>query len=140
MSETGIVFPLKILNWVQAGTGQSKKARVERLEPDFRNGRFLLPGLVWSDAIEGPAYWRFDGADAPHPRQPNALNQWKMAGPTRAMQRATESGNGYLCAKPVVRRDEDGRIYDVTLALRDEMLLFPFAPKDDLVDARLPDL
>ena len=134
MLEGNHTFTLKILNWVGGGVGQqSKKARVERLEPDFRNGRFLLPGVVFSDSRD--CYWRYDGDSPPPPRAANQLNHWPVRGPMSNMKRAMEAGNGYLCAKPITRRDEDGRVYDVTLALRDEMLLFPFAPKDDLVDA-----
>lgn len=127
MREGKHTFGLKILNWVSTG-GQSKKDRVERLEPDFKRGRFLLPGVVFDVGFNGPAYWRYDQAE-------NKIIERAMRGPTQNMQRVINSGAQHLCAKPIVRRDEDGKLYDLTLALIDEMLFFPFAPKDDLVDA-----
>ena len=34
-----------------------------------------------------------------------------------------------------MRRDEDGNLYDVTRVFFEEFALFPFSPRDDLVDA-----
>jgi hypothetical protein len=40
-----------------------------------------------------------------------------------------------LVAHAIHRLDEDRRPYDLTRCLIEEMMFFPFAPKDDLVDA-----
>lgn len=131
----GISFPIKELNWTRDGT-TSKKDRVGRLEPDFRLGRFMLPGVVYSingvdrnnSAWIGDCYWSMDA-------EGGKISKTKFVGPTRIMRSMEESGNGHLVAKSIRRLDEDRKIYDVTLALMEEMMFFPFAPKDDLVDA-----
>jgi len=58
-----------------------------------------------------------------------------MIGPSRNMQFMKQSGQEHRIAKAIIRKDEDGKLYDVTRALMEEMMFFPFAPKDDLVDA-----
>lgn len=156
------IFELKILNWTTSG-GQSKKDRVERLEPDFRHRRFLIPAVTRDIGGGQDVLWRFDAdrnqfVERPLGRlMPNANGRFILGergifvpaspeskpedryaytfGPTSVMQRVIAAGAGHLVCKPITRKDEDGKLYDVTLALRDEMLLFPFAPKDDLVDA-----
>jgi hypothetical protein len=51
------------------------------------------------------------------------------------MKAMVDTGHDHLIARPIRRRDEDGRPYDLTMCLMEELLFFPFAPKDDLVDA-----
>lgn len=136
-------FELVILNWTKDGT-QSKKDRVERLEPDFRRNRFLLPSVVYEHGQR--MLWRFDdGQFKTMPLStpgivgrgvlPQFSDQQLREGGTTMMKRAIEHGQGWLVARPITAVNEDGEIYDVTKALIDEMLYFPFAPKDDLVDA-----
>jgi hypothetical protein len=135
MREEKISFPIKELNWTRDGT-RSKADRVGRLEPDFRLGRFLLPAVVYSPngvdrrggAWVGDCLWQMapDGS---------RIDKRRFEGPTRTMRSMIEGGFGHLVSTAIRRRDEDGAIYDVTLALMEEMMFFPFAPKDDLVDA-----
>jgi hypothetical protein len=63
-------------------------------------------------------------------------------GPTKAQPTCEKTGQGYRIVPPIKSIDEDRKPYDVTRALIEEMLFFPFSPKDDLVDAtsRLYDL
>jgi hypothetical protein len=68
--------PIDELNWVREG-GQSKKDRVERLEPDFRLGRFYLPALVYEPGA-GACWWKLDKSKGTFIKEP-------MRGPTREM-------------------------------------------------------
>lgn len=134
MQEEEFSFPIEELSWTRDGK-ESKRDRVERLEPDFRNGKFFLPSQVWEPII-GDCWWRID-VDKSHvvtqpiidPKKPKAIQE------TKAMREARLAGASELIARPIIRKDEDGKPYDVTRALMEEMLFFPFAPKDDFVDA-----
>jgi hypothetical protein len=131
MRQQGEVAQFEIIElaWPREG-GNSKKHRVERLEPDFNNGRFYLPALVRAREHNGAeqSFWRIDVSGAKTEFEP-------MRGLTRPMKQMIDSGQGHRCAKPIWRLDEDRKPYDVTLRLIEEMLFFPFAPHDDLVDA-----
>lgn len=119
-------FAITELAWPREGD-HSKVHRVERLQPDFEYGDFYLPGIVGATG-SGDAYWSIDVEEAKIVTRP-------VKGDTRAMREAKGRGQGYLCTKPIVRRNEENEAYDVTRMLMDEMLFFPFAPHDDLVDA-----
>jgi hypothetical protein len=53
------IFDIAELNWVRE-TGQSKYDRIQRLEPDFRNGRFYLIGS-WEGETRNQARMRAEG-------------------------------------------------------------------------------
>ena len=125
-------FEIHELNWVgERPGGQSKRARVGRLEPHFRDGSFFVPARVWHPTLgndENHARWYLEeGADeikyAPcpglhkHERDAKATNEhWRLF-------------------EPLMRRDEDGNVYDLTRVFFEEFALFPFSPRDDLIDA-----
>lgn len=131
MREPGEVsFLIEELAWPQEGQ-HSKKARVERLEPDFRLGRFYLPALIREKNKDGKAIdclWSID-------EEKSIVKTRPMAGLTKSMRAMMELGESNRVAQPIWRLDETGKPYDVTLALIEEMMFFPFAPHDDLVDA-----
>lgn len=126
MKLEGIGFPIEELNWVREGN-QSKKDRVERLEPDFRLSRFFLPAVIQEPGV-GECYWSVDVERSHIVTRPKR-------GPTKAMQQLAAVGVHHRICKPIWHKDEDGKAYDVTRALMEEMLFFPFSPKDDAVDA-----
>lgn len=126
MDREEIHFAIRELNWVREGL-QSKKDRVERLEPDFRDSRFYLPGLIWR-AIDGPCYWRVDP-------EKSSVRYVPATTDSHEIMRAKNGGMDDLIARAIQRLDEDRKPYDVTKALMDEMEFFPFSPRDDLVDA-----
>lgn len=119
-------FAIDELAWPHEGSN-SKKDRVQRLQPDFEMGRFFLPPVIRHPEF-GDSYWRFNAADM-------KIDYLMTQGLTRAMRAAEAQGQKYRVPKAITRRDEDGNIYDVTHALMQEMLIFPFGSHDDLVDA-----
>lgn len=119
-------FGVEELNWPHEG-GHSKKARVERLEPDTKAGIFRLPTVIYEQGL-GDCYWHIDAAQSKIVKLP-------VKGLSKLQRQFKDGGREHLIAKPIRRIDEDGKIYDVTMGLIEEMLFFPFAPKDDLVDA-----
>lgn len=125
-------FVIDELNWVRdESSGQSKRDRVERLEPDFRNGRFYLPLPVWHDGKA--SIWKVD--TDPESKSFQTI-EWREAdGLTRAQRGAIEGGSVELIAKAIKRVDEDGRVYDVTARFFAEYEQFPFGAHDDLIDA-----
>ncbi len=61
----------------------------------------------------------------------NQIIYWKIEGPTKRQTQVRE----HRMVTALRRRDEDGRIYDVTRAFIEEMLLHPFGAYNDLIDA-----
>jgi hypothetical protein len=118
-------FAIEELNWPREGD-HSKTARVGRLEPDVRLGKLFLPCVISTHL--GNCYWHVDEVTS---RMVKPLAK----GLTSGMKRMADAGLDHLICKPIKRLDEDRKPYDVTEALIEEMLFFPFAPKDDLVDA-----
>ncbi len=119
-------FEIKELNWPRAG-GHSKRDRVGRLEPDVRSGRFRLPNVIYVPG-QGDCYWHIDVEKSKKATTP-------VRGPTKMGQRMIAAGQGHRVAKAIRALDQEEKSYDVTSALIEEMLFFPFAPHDDLVDA-----
>lgn len=133
MRREGYHFPLEELAWPREG-GHSKRERVERLQPDFEYGSFFLPTLVWVQG-EGVCTWRYDEEQQLIAYQRVERNAAGQPKPTALIRRLRERGQGYLEAKPIRRINEDGDPYDVTRILMEEMSFFPFATRDDFVDA-----
>ena len=131
-------FTIQELNWPRDGT-QSKRERVERLEPDFRNGRFFLPLPVWREVDtdkgrrKGPAVWRIDRD--PDSKTFGDIEYRPSRGLTRMQQDAVAAGSADLLATAIKRTDQDGHAYDVTCAFHEEFTYFPFGDLKDLVDA-----
>jgi hypothetical protein len=140
-------FPIEELNFPRDGSAHSKPDRVERLEPDLRAGKFLLPAVVHHPDFGGrdnAAIWRvWSDADAARavPDSPEAsfkagqIVYTPLLGPTKLQRACEASGELYRIVRPIKRLDEDRNGYDLTRAFIEEALFFPFAPHDDLIDA-----
>jgi hypothetical protein len=140
-------FAIEELNFPRDGSAHAKPDRVERLEPDLRGGKFLLPAVVHHPEFggsDGKAIWKAwteeeagkAGGNSPDPRlNPGNIVYRPLIGPTRAQRSCEVMGERFRIVRPIVRLDEDQNVYDVTRAFIEEALFFPFAPHDDLIDA-----
>lgn len=132
-----ISFAIIELNWPREG-GTSKRDRVERLEPEFRNSRFYLPLSVWHDSK--PCFWKVDD-DADSKTFGTVV--WRDVDRfTKKQQAALDGGAEELICKAIKRVNSDGRLYDLTEHFISEYLSFPFGEYKDLIDAtsRLVDI
>ena len=141
-----IAFKIEELNTPREGR-HSKKDRVERLEPDMKGGKFYLPGIVFHPEYGGhdnQALWSVwttedakkaeaAGKDVPH--RVGQIVYRPLLGPTNAQRAALARGESHRIMQPIKRVDENSEVYDLTRAFIEEMIFFPFAPKDDLIDA-----
>jgi hypothetical protein len=97
----------------------------------FREGSFLVPGRVWHPTLGNAEYharWHLeDGSDE--------IKYRPCPGLDRAERQARARGERWRLTEPIMRRDEDGNPYDLTRVFFEEFALFPFSPRDDLLDA-----
>lgn len=131
--EERIPFPIEELSWTRerAVGEQSKRMRIERLEPDFRNGRFLLPLAVLHNSK--PCTWYVD-RDPESKTYQNVIYR-EVEGLTKLQKHVIEAGSPELICKAIKRVDENGRTYDVTQKFIEEYLYFPFGEYKDSLDA-----
>lgn len=134
MRLSGRRFEIIELNWTGQVGRESKKARVERIEPDLRLGSLFIPGRVWHPGVEmngekeTSAVWGVkEESDEIIYRPAPTLN--------RDERRVLQSGEKHRLMRPLLRKDEDGNLYDLTRVLMEEIAFFPFAAHDDLIDA-----
>lgn len=113
MLEDGDSFDIKELNW-SLNSGQSKSDRVQRLVPDFLNGRFYLPAVIMREVTPG---------------------NWEAAESSRQTQ-MRDQGEAYRILQPVKQRDHEGNLYSLNEKALVELKNFP-SPNfpDDFVDA-----
>lgn len=128
-----VFFPIIELNWVHEGTKgeQGKRQRVERLEPDHRNGRLFLPLAVWHDG-KG-CTWSVD--IEPDSATYQQVVYKEVEGLTKQQRMVIDAGSPDLIAKAIKRVDEERQMYDLTERYVEEYLTFPFGTHDDLLDA-----
>lgn len=125
MRRKGINFDIIELAYVRDGDN-SKKGRVARLEPYLRNNKFFLPAVVWNAGTD--CFWEYD-------EDKSRMDYRTMIAPTKMMKAAIDANQAHRAAKSIRRKDEDGKIYDLTRCFIEEAMFFPFATHDDLVDA-----
>jgi len=132
-----VQFEIIELNTTADGVGnQGKKSRVGRLEPDVRLGNLLLPAMIAVPG-QGDCFWSISKTESRivvEPVERVLKNGEKIRGVSRNMKAMIDRGFGHLTARPIERKNEDGKPYDATRTLVDEMIFFPFAPRDDFVD------
>lgn len=120
MKIEGNAFPIEELNWPRDGQ-HAKDERIKRLQPDHQNWRFYYPR-----PLTGP-YFDENGQLNTQQLQPTV---------TKLQSKAIHNGEGFLVAKPIKAKDENGKIYDVVLKLiENEYLFFPNTTYKDFMDA-----
>jgi len=103
MSMDGSSFPIYELNWVGGGGSQSKKDRIQRLEPDLKDGSFYFP----------------------YPTDEKYLTSMQMDFKDR--------NQSFLISKKIICIDEERKTYDLTKWMKDnEYSLFPTIHPDFL--------
>jgi hypothetical protein len=131
MRKEKVSFTIETVNWTGERGGQSKNYRVERLEPDFREGSFFVPARVWHQGAGNTKAWARwyleDGSDEIHYRPCPGLHELE--------RRAKANSEHHRLFDPIRRIDEDGAIYDLTRVFFEEFRFFPFSPRKDLIDA-----
>ena len=80
----GSSFPIYELNWVGGGGSQSKKDRIQRLEPDLKDGSFFFP----------------------YPTDKNHL--------TSSQIDYKERKQDFLNSKKILCKNEEGKLYDLS--------------------------
>ena len=113
MQQEKIFLPIEELKWPRTGPA-SKTHRIERLEPDIRMGRMRLPAVIDVDE-EGNIHQR-------------------QMGSVKIIKETVAAGEEYRTCKPLMKMDEDKRLYDFLAKLIEEYVFFP-AGHDDIMDA-----
>ena len=97
---------IETLEWPADGEG-SKDDRVQRLLPDIRSHNFFIP-------------------HEPKDDEPDL---------TPAQARMVASGYEHRVATPIIRRDENGELYNLTERFKMQVAYYPFSGLKDLIDA-----
>ena len=111
-----LYFEVNEVAWPLEGPG-SKEDRVERLVPDFMQGKFFLTALP-------PVF------PEGHPRAGQETGE-----ESTNQKRCRAAGEAYRILRLVMRRDHEGNVYSLNKCFLEQYMVFPFAPKKDLLDA-----
>jgi hypothetical protein len=109
MEQMRFYFSIEELNWPRDSDERSKLDRIQRLEPDFRNGKIHFP---FQNKIDGKASREL----------------------TKLQEQLVRESRAFQILQPTVRQDENGNLYRLHIRLTEEYLVYPFAPHDDGLD------
>lgn len=142
-------FPIAELNTPQRGQ-HAKPDRIERLEPDLRGGRFYVPCVAYNfesadkkGPFAGQCYWSvWTEADAAKAKEdgrvvPYYVEQiiWRPVRGLTKLQQEYAASHRSRIVQPLRRLNENKEPYDLTRVFMEELMLHPFAPHDDFMDA-----
>lgn len=137
------VFEITELNTPRQG-GHSKDDRIERLEPDIRDGRFYFPCIVHHPEYGGACYWSVwteaeektaKEQGVPHSYTIGQIIYRKVKGLTKRQINCEKTAQKYRIVTALKRRDENNDVYDVTRDAIGEISRHPFAQYVDFIDA-----
>lgn len=151
MEPNAYAFPIKELNTPMDGEIR-KEDRIMRLEPDIHGAqyKFYFPCVIWrphagDDLAGGMCFWSYNVDKGDFVFRPAEKlielgeGEYKWTGEmllTTAQRSMIALGEPYRNAKPIVRKDEEGNLYDLTWRLFEELRYFPKRRgHDDLIDA-----
>jgi len=104
-------FPIEEVSWTRDDTN-AKDDRIRRLIPDHQNWRFFYPWEPYKDEAGN------------------------LIETTAQIRDAIERGQGNLIARPIKRRNHEGKIYNlVQWFIDNEYLFFPATTAKDFLDA-----
>lgn len=137
------VYEIHELNTPRQG-GHSKNDRIERLEPDIRDGRFYFPAVahhpdrggdcyvsIWGEAEQEAAKLK----EIKHGNNIGEVVFRPRKGLTKLQRHMVDTAQRYRVVEALKRRDENNDVYDLTRCFIEEMINHPFATHDDLIDA-----
>lgn len=163
MIDSNYHFDIKELNWPRSGE-HSKIDRVSRLQPDIQGSeyRFYFPCIMWrpnqgNDRNGGMVFWSYNKSMNEFVYRPaeklvvigkkdDGSDRYHWTGEfmlTKSQNAMVKLGEPHRIAKPIVRKDEEGKMYDLTYRLFEELRVFPKRRGyDDLADSlsRLHDM
>lgn len=142
-----VEFVLEELSYPSEGQ-HSKADRIERMEPDFKNGRFYLPALIYNPTFKdrnghggknGWCWWSVEPDREPGTNKvipgTEKVRFRPFIGLSKRQAVVKSVGQDYRVVQPIKRLDEEKNPYDVTREAIEELRFAPFAPKDDFSDA-----
>lgn len=148
MPRQGYFFDIQEVSWPREGSG-AKRDRMARLEPDINHGKLLLPSIVKKS--DGRYYfWRMSKIKGENNiPDKDSKNKTKVEfddiGGECFMKLIHKHSDSFepesmkkyptLKAEAIVRTDENGKLYDLTLDFILQANAVPYGKHDDLVDA-----
>jgi hypothetical protein len=121
-------FEIHELNWTSDGT-KAKDDRVQRLQPDFKSGKFYLAAVCRRQVP------LLDKDNKPvRNGKGEVVMVWEPY-ETSAQRSVREGGQSFRIFTPVKRRDHENNVYSLNQGFLEEFLTYPFSAKKDLIDA-----
>jgi hypothetical protein len=128
MEVEGNAFPIEELRWPR-DSEPSKDDRVQRLGPDIRAHKFFVPALMTKQGK--PHLWSL----TPGTAGGLEYKLQELTQPTSLMARMHRENTPTRICKPIVQVDSERSSYDLTRHMIEQVMLYPFAPLKDLIDA-----
>lgn len=147
--EKDCTFEIIELNWA-GPEATAKEDRINRLQPDIEGTdyKYFLPNFVFV-AGEGVCTWRYDKetsqivyelAENETAIRDASTGQVRIIRGEimrpRLQMACIRQEQPWRCADPIIQRDENGQLYDLTARIFEEASFFPFKQgHDDTLDA-----
>ena len=118
-------FEIEEVSWTRDHTN-AKEDRIRRLIPDHQNWRFFYPDSWYGTKTD------------PETKQPIGEPRFffTVDKPTKLQRQAVASKKAHLIAKPIMRKDENGKLYNLAeKVINNEYMFFGAIKKLDFMDA-----